>query len=82
MAGKKEKEKRAETAEYSELGSADTAAQGETGKDACPTFTLRADGPGHLRALMAAFREMPESEQKAAAVTLRAFEMWEEQCRS
>jgi hypothetical protein len=61
--------------EYTELG----RARG-TGREACPTFTLTAGRAGHLKVLAAVLYLLPESEQAAAAVTLREFEMWEERC--
>ena len=74
MAAKKKVES-AVTAEYAELGGT-----GATGQEACPTFTLRADAKGHLRVLAAVLSLLPEAEQKAAALTLREFELWEERC--
>ena len=78
MAGKKgttEKRAGVEGAEYAELGS---ELRSDRQAEACPTFVLRADQPGHLRALIAVFHSMPESERKGLALTLREFEMWEE----
>jgi hypothetical protein len=39
-----------------------------------PVFVLRADEPGHLRALMAAAQELPDAGQ--ALTTLREFELY------
>jgi len=49
--------------------------------ETCPTFTLRADQPGHLRALIAALEELPEG--GAYLPVIRDFELWEEahRCR-
>lgn len=54
---------------------AETAGKPET----CPTFTLRADRPGHLRALLAGYMEMEAREDVDTAVrAIREFELWEE----
>ena len=42
-----------------------------------PTFVLKADQPGQLRALMAAIPELPAAERPAAEAVLRDFELWE-----
>ena len=42
--------------------------------DACPTFTLRADTPGHLHALIS-LAALPRS---PIWDTIREFELWEE----
>lgn len=46
-----------------------------------PSFTLRADKRGHLRALMAAMQELPDGELREAMATLREFELFEEAAR-
>jgi hypothetical protein len=46
----------------------------------CPTFVLRADKKGHIRALMAALQELP-NEQAEGLRTLREFDLWEEMHR-
>lgn len=43
----------------------------------CPVFVLRADRPGHLRALMCALQELP-SEMADGLRALREFELWME----
>ncbi len=48
------------------------------GERGVPTFTLRADRPGHIRALMAAAGELREGDQVDALRTLREFELHEE----
>jgi hypothetical protein len=57
-------------------GAATTPAQAN--RAPCPTFTLRADHQGHLRALLVAINELPAEERKNARSTLREFELWEE----
>jgi hypothetical protein len=49
-----------------------------TGYGGCPTFTLRADEVGHLRALMAVLEVLPESATVDGQRVLREFEVWEE----
>jgi hypothetical protein len=57
---------------------AEMEAAGGTPADECPTFLLRADQKGHLRALMAALQELPEHEAAQGLRTLREFDLWEE----
>jgi len=45
--------------------------------DVVPTFVLRADRKGHLRALMAALQELPQETTEGLA-TLREFDLYEE----
>jgi hypothetical protein len=54
-----------------------------TGHEACPTFTLYADSPGYLRALIAAAPELPplSEDRRAAFEAVRAFDLWEERQR-
>ena len=56
------------------------AAPAASGRQAqvCPTFVLRADKPGHLRALMGAMPALPAEDQRTATKMLREFEFWEE----
>jgi len=46
-----------------------------------PTFALRADKPGHLRALVALICELPWDERREAEGILRQFELYEEATR-
>ena len=69
---------RAVNAEWAGKPAVAAPAAGGDKPEACPTFTLRADQRGHLRALMAAMQEMPEGDLREALETLREFELYEE----
>ena len=45
-----------------------------------PAFILRADKPGHMRALIAALQELPD-ECAEGLETLRAFARWQEEAQ-
>jgi hypothetical protein len=46
--------------------------------EACPAFTLRADTPGHLRALIAAWPYLRGEDYRRVQALTRDFELYEE----
>jgi hypothetical protein len=56
---------------------APSAAASEGQAKACPTFVLRADRAGHVRALRAAIEELGAPDSVEARVALEAFKEYE-----
>jgi hypothetical protein len=54
------------------------AGKREKTEERTPVFVLRADKPGHIRALMAAAGELPDAELREALERIREFELYEE----
>jgi hypothetical protein len=61
-----------------EEASTAAAAADAGSEEVVPTFTLRADQRGHLRALIAAAGELGEADMRDALGVIREFELYEE----